>query len=149
VDPGDLANLVAQLLAAIHAIAGYPIPADPPAVRLVPLAEMQALVCRGPCQVRGFYTREQGVVLNDALDLAHDVTARSVLLHELVHHLQQVSGKFEKWPNRCERWFAREWEAYEIQNAYLREQGKALRFASESVRHLCNNEGPEGPAAGP
>jgi len=140
-DPGDLGNLVAQLLATIHLIAGYPVPIAPPPVRLAPLSEMQALVCREPCQVRGFYVRERGVVLNDTLDLVHDLTARSVLLHELVHYLQQLSGKFENMPSRCDRWFAREWEAYEIQNAYLRSEGSRLRFDTESVRHLCRDEG--------
>ena len=136
----DLAELVAQLLAAIHSISGYPLPDAAPAVRLASLSEMQAIVCRGPCQVRGFYTRENGVVLNETLDLAHDTTAQSVLLHELVHYVQQLSGKFERLPDRCDRWFAREYEAYEIQNAYLRARGSALRFDTESVRHLCRNE---------
>jgi len=141
-DPADLTQLVAQLLMAIHTISGYPLPDAGPAVRLASLSEMQAMVCRGPCQVRGFYTRENGVVLNETLDLAHDTTARSVLLHELVHYVQQLNGKFEKLPDRCDRWFAREYEAYEIQNAYLRTQGSALRFDTESVRHLCRKEEP-------
>jgi hypothetical protein len=136
----DLAQLVAQLLAAIHSISGYPLPDAAPVVRLASLLEMQAIVCRGPCQVRGFYTRENGVVLNETLDLAHDTTAQSVLLHELVHYVQQLNGKFEKLPDRCDRWFAREYEAYEIQNAYLRTHGSALRFDTESVRHLCRKE---------
>lgn len=148
-DPVDLAQLVAQLLAAIHGLAGYPVPEAVPSVRLAPLSEMQALVCRGPCQVRGFYTQEQGVVLNQALDLAHDATARSVLLHELVHYVQQLSGKFDKLSGRCDRWFAREWEAYEIQNAYLRQQGNPLRFDTESVRHMCRDERPASAAFGP
>jgi hypothetical protein len=139
-DTLDLTQLALQLLAAIHSISGYPLPDAAPAVRLASLSEMQAIVCRGPCQVRGFYTRENGVVLNETLDLAHDTTAQSVLLHELVHYVQQLNGKFEKLPDRCDRWFAREYEAYEIQNAYLRTRGSALRFDTESVRHLCRKE---------
>ena len=148
-DPADLAQLVAQLLAAIHSISGYPLPDAAPAVRLASLSEMQAMVCRGPCQVRGFYTRENGVVLNETLDVAHDTTAQSILLHELVHYVQQVSGKFEKLPDRCDRWFAREYEAYEIQNAYLRAHGSKLRFDTESVRYLCRKEEPAGAGFGP
>jgi hypothetical protein len=145
----DLAQLVAQLLATIHSISGYPLPDAAPVVRLTTLSQMQAMVCRGPCQVRGFYTRENGVVLNDTLDLAHDTTARSVLLHELVHYVQQLNGKFEKLPDRCDRWFAREYEAYEIQNAYLRTHGSTLRFDTESVRHLCRTGESGGTGFGP
>ncbi|PWT71942.1 MAG: hypothetical protein C5B46_07560 [Proteobacteria bacterium] len=145
----DLAQLIAELLAAIHVLAGYPIPDAAPSVRLAPLSEMQSLVCRGPCQVRGFYTQQHGVVVNEALDLTHDAAARSVLLHELVHYLQQLNKKFDRLPSRCGQWFARESEAYEIQNAYLREQGNATRFDIESIRHLCRDEAPVSAVFGP
>jgi hypothetical protein len=133
----ELINLVAELFAAISAVSAYPEPFHLPQVHLKPLAELQTMVCKGPCQLRGFYLPKKGVFLNDLLDLRHDVVARSVLVHELVHHLQEVNGKFENVSSACVRWWLREAEAYEVQNAYLRLNGNATRFAHDSLPYRC------------
>ncbi len=139
-DPNDLYILMNELVAAIHALAGYPVPASLPSVQLAPLAQMQAIVCRGPCGVRGFYTPERGVFINESLDIKRNVVARSVLLHELVHYVQHVSGKFDGLHGDCYRWFMREREAYDIQNAYLRDNRESTRFHFESVPVMCRGE---------
>lgn len=139
-DTGELIALVSDLFAAISGLSAYPEPYHLPPVQLKPLPELQAMVCRGgKCQLRGFYIPRQGVFLNDTLDLRNDLIARSVLLHELVHHVQQLSGKFDILPNACDRWFSREREAYELQNAYLRENGESLRFALDSLPYMCGD----------
>jgi hypothetical protein len=137
-DPVNLNRLIAELLGIIHMLTGYPVPEQAPPVRLAPLAQMQAMVCRGPCQVRGFYLPESGVFVNEVLDLQQDVVARSVLLHELVHHVQHVTRKYDNLSS-CERWFFREREAYDVQNAYLRQQQAATRFAFETVPAMCSD----------
>lgn len=47
------------------------------------------------------------------------IMIRSILLHELVHHLQKTTGKFEVVASFCSRRIFEELEAYEIQNRYL------------------------------
>ena len=136
-DHDELIGLVSDLLAAISALSCYPQPYHLPPVQLRPVAELQPMVCKGPCPVRGFYLPRKGVFLNDSLDIRNDVVARSVLLHELVHHVQEVNRRFVSAPNQCERWWAREREAYDIQNAYLRENGSAVRFAFDPVPGVC------------
>ena len=37
--------------------------------------------------------------------------SRSILLHELVHHVQGITGRFDSLPD-CDAWYAREFEAY-------------------------------------
>ena len=137
-DPAALNALIADLFGIIQSLSGYPVPQQLPSVRLAPLAEMQAMVCRGACQVRGFYLPESGVFVNEVLDVQHDVVARSILLHELLHHVQHLSGRYDNL-SRCERWFYREREAYDVQNAYLRREQAATRFAFETVPAMCGD----------
>lgn len=136
----ELLALVSELFAVISSVSTYPEPYHLPAVQLKPLPELQAMVCRGgACQLRGFYMPRRGVFLNDTLDIRNDVVARSVLLHELVHHVQEVSGRFNSVPHACDRWWSREKEAYEIQNAYLRESGSPTRFQLDSLPGMCTD----------
>jgi hypothetical protein len=141
VNGDELLLLAADLFAAIHAIAGYSIPERMPQVHVVPQAQLQAMVCQGACQVKAFYLPEKGVFVNEQLNFAEDVVARSVLLHELVHHVQHVSGKFEGVPDKCDRWYSKELQAYEIQNAYLRQNKNSTRFVTDSLPGMCVDRG--------
>ncbi len=57
--------------------------------------------------------------LDETLDVRENDFDRSVLLHELVHYLQNTGGGFEKMSISCERNQLAETEAYRIQNQYL------------------------------
>jgi hypothetical protein len=118
-DPVALAALLAELFLSIHDIGGYPVPEVYPQVHQVSRAELQERFCKGPCGVKAFYTPQEGVFIDEALDMTHDVHARSILLHELVHHVQAVSGRFDAMTNACVRSNRAEVEAYRVQNRYL------------------------------
>src|SRR5262245_3683037 len=118
-DASALHGIVADLFIAIHALSGYAVPAAAPPVHSVPLGVMQQKLCGKPCAVKAFYHPEWGVYLDETLDVEKDDFDRSVLLHELVHYLQNTSGRFEKMPVSCERNHLAESEAYKIQNLYL------------------------------
>jgi hypothetical protein len=68
--------------------------------------------------VSAAYIPHDGIYLAEYLDPEHQAVDRSILLHELVHYLQQGHPKFAHLLG-CERERAKEQEAYEIQNAYL------------------------------
>lgn len=115
-----LNSLLVELFAAIKLLSGYPAPASLPEVNAMPRAEIQQRLCAGrPCQIKAFYHPEWGVIVDQSLDFANDPFDRSILLHELVHHLQKTTGKFDAVVNFCNRRTAQELEAYEIQNRYL------------------------------
>jgi hypothetical protein len=118
-DTAALAMLVAQLFTAIEAVSGQSIPALMPEIHRVPQAVIQEKFCQGPCRVRAAYHPEWGVYLDDRLDVVHNTFDRSVLLHELVHHLQATSGRYDGESDSCERATREEREAYDIQNRYL------------------------------
>jgi hypothetical protein len=118
-DAATLAKLVGDLFTAIQAVSGHPVPATMPEIHQVPQAVIQEKFCQGPCRVRAAYHPEWGVYLDERLDVVHNKFDRSVLLHELVHHVQATSGLYEGQPDSCERATREEREAYSIQNRYL------------------------------
>ena len=141
--------MVADLFVAIHLLSGYPVPERNPEVSLVPLATMQQMVCKGPSGVKGVYMPARGTFIDESIDLVGDIYARSVLMHELVHHLQHMSGKFETIDAPCYRSHAKEVEAYEIRNRYLKNMrvNRGL-FSLDSAAIACQ-EHSKAASAGP
>ena len=138
-DSLSLASLALQLLASIHSLSGYPATKDVPEIHQAPLAEIQQRFCNGTCTAQAFYNPGDGVYIDEAFDLANNEFARSVLLHELVHHVQRVSGTFQKIPSECDRWYAAEREAYNIQNRYLEEMHDRHRVNVNAWRARCDD----------
>ena len=114
----DLEPLLRSLFAAISMLSDYEAPEALPPVFQVPQLMIEAKVCDEPCNVSAAYVPREGVFLAENLDPVHQPVDRSVLLHELVHYLQQRHHKFAHMTG-CERERAKEQEAYAIQNAYL------------------------------
>jgi hypothetical protein len=132
---------VAELFTAIRLVSGYPGPATLPEVHAMPRVEMQREVCGGrACGVKAYYHQDRGVFIDEALDLQGDAFDRSVLVHELVHHLQKTTGKFDAVPGMCNRRNAQELEAYEIQNRYLAGQGTSRRAFVMGWNGRCNDD---------
>lgn len=137
-DAAAAEKMVRELFLTIKLLSGYPVPEALPPVNFVPLETMQKMVCKGACRIRAFYLADKGVFIDETIDVKDDTYSRSILLHELVHHLQHVHGKFESMPTTCERWQAREIEAYEIQHKYLKRLHVTSRFiALDTVPITC------------
>ena len=124
-----LMQVIATLFSAIAAISGEPIGDVLPDVHLVPHTQIEAMACPGmtSCRIRAIYIPHLGIYMDDNLDLEKDPFARSILLHELVHHAQAVMAKYEDL-SICEAWKASEIEAYEIQSTYLHRVGSATQL---------------------
>lgn len=131
-----LAQLVTELFIAIKMMTGYPVPEVQPAIHRVEHAQLEAIACSNPCGVKALYVQGEGVFIDRSLDLEGDLTARSILLHELVHHIQGTSGRFDAVP-ACVGWYAREREAYAIQNRYLLRQGSTVNFHLSGGLRRC------------
>jgi hypothetical protein len=135
-DPA-LAALVVELFRAIHTLAGYPEPTAYPDIHVLPHGQLEARVCPAGCLVKAFYVQGEGVFVDQALDVEHDLQARSILLHELVHYVQLESSRFDSLPE-CQAWHAREIEAYRIQNEYLWQKGGDGRRYMPAMARRCN-----------
>ena len=142
-DSVAFAALLTKLFVAIHDIGGYPVPEEMPEIHQLAPAELQQKFCKGPCGVKAFYAPDEGVFIDASLDLERDVHAQSILLHELVHHVQAVSGRFDSVRNECIRSNNAEREAYRIQNLYLISIHSTHRVAMTGWSSRCRrNEVP-------
>ncbi len=126
-EPGTMNALVAGLLAWIGAHTTYAIPDENPAIAIVPHAYIEELACDKPCVALGVYPDGNVIYIDDALQTGTNVCARSVLLHELVHYLQDRDGRFLNL-DPVTRSYAREHEAYSLQKAYLSQFGRKVAF---------------------
>ena len=126
--PIALSDLVSGLISVITTLSGYSAPAWQPDIHRVPRTQIQQMVCDRPCATRAAYIPHLGIFIDSALDVENDRYARSILLHELVHHAQTLAARFDSL-DPCEGWNAAESEAYEVQDKYLQHRHAAIRYA--------------------
>lgn len=138
-DTTSLTSLVAELFATIQLLSGYAPPTVLPEVHRVPQAVIQEEFCHRPCSVRAAYDATRGVFIDENLDVANNTFDRSIFLHELVHHAQAVSGRFDLVSSVCVRHNAAEREAYLIQNRYLMEMNSASRVSMTGWAARCDD----------
>jgi len=109
-------TLVHTLLTWAVALSPYPMPSVEPIVELKPHEFFVENVCLGVergCNFVGWYN-DTGIIYIDErvnLDARDDIP-----FHEIIHYLQDLSGKFDTLD--CEDRYAREREAYRIQNDF-------------------------------
>ena len=121
IDRGEIdlmPKLVDSLLGTISKLSKYPKPDTAPRISRISRAQIEQTICRGPCTLRAWYLPEEGIFLDESLRPETDLVHRSILLHELVHFVQDVNSEAASM-DACHRWLYREQEAYELQNQYL------------------------------
>ena len=105
--------------------------------------------CGGPCAIYGWFPGGRTIYLDQRLDPVKYPGDRSILVHELVHYLQQESGAYEGRMD-CQAWTGRESEAFDIQIRWLIEQqvrpAVLRRYGRMPVRYTC--DGAAEPPAG-
>ncbi len=139
-DQSSLSSLVLELFTTIQLLAGYPAPQTDPEIHVIAHAVIEGKICRNQCKrIKAFYHPDWGVYVDESLDLAGDAFDRSILLHELVHHVQHTAGAFEMLPSNCERRNAEEQEAYKVQNKYLAAIGDPRRIPAGAWMGPCRN----------
>jgi len=134
-----LEPVVRELFLTIAMLSDYRVPDTSPAVFQLPQLRLEAKVCDEPCNVTAAFVPRQGIYLAEHLDPLREPQDRAVLLHELVHFLQQGHPKFAHM-TPCERERAKEQEAYAIQNAYLASMSIAARVVFFDGEFDCANE---------
>ncbi|MDQ3260003.1 MAG: hypothetical protein M3Q00_04325 [Pseudomonadota bacterium] len=131
-----LMQVVASLFSIIASLTGLPLNSDTlPEVQFVPHSQIEAMACQQPCRIQAIYLPHLGIFLDQDLDVVNDDYARSILLHELVHHAQAVMAKYEDL-SLCESWKSSEAEAYKIQDYYLVRVGSARRIMPGIAQRL-------------
>lgn len=141
-------DVIAALMAWTVAHSGYPAPHDLPAIEYLPTAAFIQQVCpnRAQCTVLGYY--EDGtrtIVLHEALQELKERRARAMLVHEIVHYLQDNSGRWGA--KTCQTWIEREREAYRVQLLYLVENGIPPSYLMMPQFNLAQCEASQPPHA--
>lgn len=140
-------QLVPALLVAIDRLSKYSRPETVPEVRRVARERIAELACIGPCGVRAIYLPGEGVFLDERMRPEADLFDRSVLLHELVHYVQDLANeRAEMEP--CKRWYFRELEAYAIQKRFLMLVGSPVRVGYSARTVPCDHSPDPEPANG-
>jgi hypothetical protein len=117
-------ELYAALLSWAVTLSGYPMPERQAEVVKVSHAYLVERACNGrECKVMGWFPPGQTIFLDARLNPEENLLAASILVHEMVHHLQHEAGKLdpEKWS--CENSIQLEREAYAVQREFLLRYG--------------------------
>ncbi len=114
----DITAVLPILLSwAVH-LSDYPAPAQPPELAFRPHTFFVDNVCGGrECNAVGWYNDRHVVYIDEKFRNDESAFAASLVVHELVHHLQHLSGRFDSLS--CEDSLRREREAYHVQNEYI------------------------------
>ena len=124
----SLDQVVRQLTVAIDRLSGHRPPKTPPVIHRVSHAELETYVCETNCAIKAWYKPGEGIFLDNSLMPESNAFDRSILLHEMVHYFQDMSGYYRD-ANPCDRWLQRELDAYAVQNRYLGATGNPHRVA--------------------
>ena len=132
------AQLLPALLSALDQLSKYPRPSALPPLHRIPHAELEQMVCGGPCAALAIYRPGEGIYLDEKLRPETNLFHRSVLLHELVHYLQDINNERADM-KPCSRWYYREQEAYAIQKNFLVIVGSPVRVGYSAHQSTCDD----------
>ncbi|OGT35494.1 MAG: hypothetical protein A2W28_00675 [Gammaproteobacteria bacterium RBG_16_51_14] len=115
----DPTKLLSVLLSWAVQLTSYPHPHILPVIEYKNNDFFVQYACNGKrnCRVAAWYNNDGIININNVLKDQTDPMTRGIIVHELVHYLQDLSGKFDN--KDCQDQQVREREAYAIQRAYL------------------------------
>jgi hypothetical protein len=116
-------QLYAALFAWAITLSGYPEPKHMPHIVQVPSEFLAINTCRGNphCKALGGFAGGDEIYYDRKLNPENDLFVKSIIVHELVHYLQQEAHGSPG--HSCEELTRREKEAYAIQWKYLTRHG--------------------------
>lgn len=137
IKPARAADLTPTQAVSLYAMAsglsGIVLAERAPDIMLVPASTLRAMACphkdADRCPVFGLFTRGK-IWLDATLDFA-DPYASSILLHEMVHYLQDARDGLA---TTCEEWERREAQAYQVQVVAL------ARAGADTMRVRLNSQ---------
>lgn len=135
----SLDELTRHLIRSASTISKYRMPEALPMVTRIERSELERRGCpeHAPhCQVSALYEPARGIMIAADLKPETNLFHRSILLHELVHYLQDVSQELAT-ASPCDRWYQREIEAYTLQNRFLSSISSPERVSYAGVRPTC------------
>lgn len=131
-------ELCLTLLAFAAQHAGYAPPSTCPTVQQLPLSALREMLCpEQDCPVSGLYVFGENRLLLAQDHNPKHLYPRSVIVHELVHYLQDLNG--EDRDKSCRASMLRERVAFFVQEKYMRSQGMRASLRHNMKLYACDD----------
>ena len=127
----NLNELIIALLLWITSNTDYINPKQLPEVKFLEQNELSQLACKNDCEILAYTPLEPKytVYLSKRLNPLKDVCHRGILLHEIIHVLQDDQGFFVDYDDRTKK-HLREMNALVNHNIYLSQYGKKILYSN-------------------
>jgi len=133
-------ELVESLLVWTVALTGYEQPDELPVVEAVSQQHLIQTLCDNQyCTAVAYYdTATQTIYYDERMRLEQDQNARSFIVHEMVHYLQDLNGELVPAEMHCEERIDKELEAYRVQQRFLHEHQQPVLQVEMAAALLAN-----------
>jgi len=140
-------ELILYLLSWATFFSGYPMPEEQPIIIFVPHSYFVMKICgnfeseQQPCHARAMYDdNDPGIIWMDRAFNTKPFSpyAKAIIVHEMVHYLQDLSGYFKirgNWTEdkMCAAKVVRQREAYYVQDTYSEQVHRIKRLLRRRI----------------
>jgi hypothetical protein len=127
----NINELIVALLLWITSHTEYKNPIKYPSIEFVEQKELSELACKMDCEILAYTPIEPKykIFLSNTLDPLNDVCHRAILMHEIIHVLQEEQGVFSDYELRTKK-HMREMDALVNHNIFLSQYGKKILYSN-------------------
>ena len=127
----NINELIVALLFWITSHTDYKNPIEYPVIEFIEQKELSELACKTDCEILAYTPIEPKykIFLSNTLDPLNDVCHRAILMHEIIHVLQEEQGVFSDYELRTKK-HMREMDALVNHNIFLSQYGKKILYSN-------------------
>ena len=127
----NINELIVALLLWITSHTEYKNPIKYPSIEFIEQKELSQLACKMDCEILAYTPIEPKykIFLSNKLDPLNDVCHRAILMHEIIHVLQEEQGVFSDYELRTKK-HMREMDALVNHNIFLSQYGKKILYSN-------------------
>jgi hypothetical protein len=127
----NINELIVALLLWITSHTEYKNPIKYPSIEFIEQKELSQLACKMDCEILAYTPIEPKykIFLSNTLDPLNDVCHRAILMHEIIHVLQEEQGFFSDYESRTKK-HMREMDALVNHNIFLSQYGKKILYSN-------------------
>ena len=127
----NINELIVALLFWITSHTDYKNPIKHPAIEFIEQKELSQLACKTDCEILAYTPLEPKykIFLSNKLDPLNDICHRGILMHEIIHVLQEEQEVFSDYELRTKK-HMREMDALVNHNIFLSQYGKKILYSN-------------------
>ena len=127
----NINELIVALLFWITSHTDYKNPIKNPAIEFIEQKELSQLACKTDCEILAYTPLEPKykIFLSKELDPLNDICHRGILMHEIIHVLQEEQDVFSDYESRTKK-HMREMDALVNHNIFLSQYGKKILYSN-------------------